>query len=310
LFETRVQPRVRLVELHVAQRDARQHEIGRSQSRILRQRFPGQALRRVEIERLRELHVREPYVGFGMLRRFFQDLVYDLFGMTGIVFFQEQLGAPQQRLRVTLERALRLVEGVVGVLRTAQQVRRPAHHRETFAVVRRDALLVVVLDQRHQRDAGRFAFALLEQHLAEQQSSSTRRGIFLERPQRRLGLLELAGPAQRLALDHRGFERLGRTERLGLACGRDRRVVAARDQQHIAEADQRGTAPWSDRRGAKVRFRCRVVAGVQPLAADDQPLFRCQRRRRASRGSGHRGTRARRAPGAAPARDQEQGAEQ
>ena len=228
MLEARVQPRVRFVELHVAQRNAGEHEVGRAKLRILRQRLARQPLRVVEVERLRELHVRQPYVRFGVIRRLFQDFVNHLLGVPGIVLFEEQLGAPEQRLGVAFERALGLVESVVGVLRAAQQVRGAADHAP--GPCRRSGESARRCSPRSPSSAGRWRGLRLpcsSSTSPSKQPRTARLGILFERAQRRFGFLELSLPAQRFGLDHSGLERLGRAERFGLARGRNCSVVAA-----------------------------------------------------------------------------------
>ncbi len=86
-------------------------------------------------------------------------------------------------------------------------MRRAPYHRHAGRVVVADAILVVVLDQCHQRRRGVLAPAALDQDLTEQEAQRSRFRVTFARLEHRLGAIERAASSERLCLNQNGSQR-------------------------------------------------------------------------------------------------------
>ncbi len=137
--------------------------------------------------------------------------------MAGIVALQEELGAPEECLRIGGARTLRFVEGIVCVRRAAEQVRRASNETEGPSVLRIDAVVVVLVDQSQEHRLRILPVTLLQQHLAEKKPHVARLRVAGSAREHRLRLLELSRAPERLTAHANELERNGgrRPHRIG-----------------------------------------------------------------------------------------------
>ena len=119
--------------------------------------------------------------------------------MARVVLVEKELCPPQQGRYARWTGLLGLVESVVGVVRTAEQVRCSADSSEVGGVIRTDSVIVVRFDQAHQRPGGFIAASALEQDLAKQKLGPERVLLSGDACENLLGIIESTEATERFS---------------------------------------------------------------------------------------------------------------
>ena len=196
-------------DLHVVERDSGADGERTGVLRVDGERLLHELLALVEVEALIELHAREHHEDVGALGGDGERVLELLFGVTGVVLVEEQLGRPEQRLDALLVGVLALLERGVGVLRAAKQERGATDLGVALGIGRGDRAVVVVVDDLVERIVGVGALAHVDQVLAEEETRASHVGALRRRRSDAREQLDgvglLAGGGEHLGTEHGGL---------------------------------------------------------------------------------------------------------